>query len=48
MNVLRWASKEILEGQLNGRELKVTGTTGAARRQQQHPPAPKQNSRYCR
>lgn len=26
MNVLRWGSKEILEGQLNGRQLKVTGT----------------------
>lgn len=26
LNVLRWATGEILEGQLNGRELKVTGT----------------------
>jgi len=26
MNVLRWPTKEILEGQLNGRLLKVTGT----------------------
>jgi hypothetical protein len=28
VSVIRWASGEILEGQLNGRELKVTGTFG--------------------
>lgn len=26
MNILRWSTQEILEGQLNGRQLKVTGT----------------------
>ena len=29
LNVLRWKSQQILEGQLNGRQLTVTGTFGA-------------------
>jgi serine protease Do len=30
LNVLRWKTQEILEGQLNGRQLAVTGTFGSA------------------
>jgi serine protease Do len=46
MNVLRWQTKQIMEGQLNGRQLAVTGTFGGTQSNQPTPSGSKTATIY--